>query len=90
MRIPVIIEVGAKPTEENYSCYIPDIPGCITVGDTFEETIQNIREALDLYFEGGTPLPSISPLEKIVKHMRDGDILATIQVEISLQKNKAA
>ncbi len=35
----------------NYSAYSPDVPGCITTGDTPEETFENFKEALDLHFE---------------------------------------
>ena len=43
----VIIEKGAT----NYSAFAPDFPGCITVGDTFEETTLNIKDAIELYLE---------------------------------------
>ena len=36
----------------NYSAYVPDLPGCISVGDTIEETERNIREAIALHLEG--------------------------------------
>jgi predicted RNase H-like HicB family nuclease len=58
----VIIE----PTRTGYSAYSPDVPGCITVGDTVEETRQNFHEALLSHFDalreiGGTiPEPSSS------------------------------
>lgn len=45
----------------NYSAYVPDLPGCITVGDTIEETIANMREAISLHLDGmyedGDPIP---------------------------------
>jgi predicted RNase H-like HicB family nuclease len=31
---------------------VPDLPGCISVGDTIEDTGRNIREAITLYLEG--------------------------------------
>jgi predicted RNase H-like HicB family nuclease len=33
-------------SEDGYGAFVPDLPGCITVGDTLEETEQNIREAI--------------------------------------------
>ena len=36
----------------NYSAYVPDLPGCISVGDTIEGTERNVREAITLYLEG--------------------------------------
>lgn len=35
----------------NYSAYAPDLPGCIACADTFEETEQLMKEAIDLYVE---------------------------------------
>lgn len=42
-----------EPDEEagGYSVSIPDLPGCISEGDTFEEALKNIKEAALLYIE---------------------------------------
>ena len=34
-----------------YSVTIPSLPGCISQGDTFEEALENIKEAAELYLE---------------------------------------
>src|SRR5216684_90905 len=44
----IIIEHG----ENNLSAYVPDLPGCITTGRTVEQIERNIREAIELHFEG--------------------------------------
>lgn len=36
---------------QNYSAYVPDLPGCVAAGDTLEETEQLIKEAIELYIE---------------------------------------
>ncbi len=36
---------------QNYSAYVPDLPGCIACGDTIEETEALIREAIELYID---------------------------------------
>lgn len=41
----VIIE-DAGP---NYSAYVPDLPGCVSVGSTLEEVTTNIHDAIELY-----------------------------------------
>ena len=45
----------------NWSAYVPDLPGCVTTGKTLEDTQRNIREAIELHFEGmradGDPIP---------------------------------
>ncbi|RXE56275.1 hypothetical protein ABH15_09095 [Methanoculleus taiwanensis] len=48
MRLRVVLE----PSEEGgYTIYVPSLPGCISEGDTKEEALENIREAIDLYLE---------------------------------------
>jgi predicted RNase H-like HicB family nuclease len=48
MKLKVILE----PSEEGgYTVYVPSLPGCISEGDTVEECLVNIREAIDLYLE---------------------------------------
>ena len=47
---------------DNYSAYVPDLPGCISVGDPVDETERNIQEAIALHLEGlrehGEPIPA--------------------------------
>ncbi|MCA1595184.1 MAG: type II toxin-antitoxin system HicB family antitoxin [Chloroflexi bacterium] len=56
----VIYEPGAEG-EENWGAYVPDLPGCVTTGDTLEEARQYIRDAIQLHLEGlkakGLPIP---------------------------------
>ena len=48
MKLKVILE----PSEEGgYTAIVPSLPGCISEGDTKEETLKNIREAIELYLE---------------------------------------
>jgi predicted RNase H-like HicB family nuclease len=47
-RYAVVIEKGRN----NYSAYVPDLPGCITTGRTVEEVERNIHEAIELHLEG--------------------------------------
>ncbi len=37
--------------EYGYYAYCPGLPGCQSQGDTFEEAMANIREAVELYVE---------------------------------------
>jgi predicted RNase H-like HicB family nuclease len=57
MRYAVVIEQAAN----NYSAYVPDLPGCIATGATLEEVELQIREALEFHIEGlrqdGIPIP---------------------------------
>jgi predicted RNase H-like HicB family nuclease len=60
MRYAVVVEKG----ERNYSAYIPDLPGCVSVGDTQDEVKAEIREAIEFHLEGtredGAPIPKPS------------------------------
>ncbi len=38
-------------TPNNYSAYSPDLPGCISTGETWEEIQENMREALTFHIE---------------------------------------
>jgi len=48
MRYAVVIEKA----EHNYSAYVPDLPGCVTTGDTIAETLRSIGEAIEFHLEG--------------------------------------
>ena len=48
MRFIVIIEKG----ESNYGAWSPDLLGCVALGDTVEETIESMKEAMDFHIEG--------------------------------------
>jgi predicted RNase H-like HicB family nuclease len=48
MRYAVVIERG----EGNYSAYVPDLPGCVSVGDTLDEVKSEIREAIAFHLDG--------------------------------------
>ena len=50
-KISVVIEKDA----EGYYAYCPELSGCQSQGDTFEEVLANIREAAELYLETLTP-----------------------------------
>lgn len=58
-RFRVILE----PNElGGYTAVVPLLPGCISEGDTREEALANIKEAIELYIESleadGEPIPS--------------------------------
>lgn len=53
----VVIERG----ETSWGAHVPDLPGCVAVGETREEVLQLIREAIEFHIqslkEDGLPLP---------------------------------
>jgi predicted RNase H-like HicB family nuclease len=58
MEYVVVIE---KADDGSYSAYVPDLPGCVSCGDTREEVKHTIQEAVDLHLESlrshGEPVP---------------------------------
>jgi predicted RNase H-like HicB family nuclease len=48
MRYAVVVEEG----ESSFGAYVPDLPGCAAVGETREEVLQLIQEAIEFHIEG--------------------------------------
>ncbi len=66
-RFRVILE----PNESGgYTVTVPLLPGCISEGDTREEALANIKEAIELYMESleadGEPIPAEEAVEEAV------------------------
>ncbi len=48
MKLSIVLE----PSEEGgYTAHVPSLPGCVSEGETKEEALANIREAIELYLE---------------------------------------
>lgn len=60
-RYTILVE-GGPPS--NYSCFSPDVPGCVATGDTLDECVASMREALRFHLEwmerDGDPIPEPS------------------------------
>jgi predicted RNase H-like HicB family nuclease len=67
MKYAVIIEKG----ETSYGASVPDLPGCIAVGESLEEVKRLIREAIAFHLEGlreeGLPIPEPTTLAEYVE-----------------------
>jgi predicted RNase H-like HicB family nuclease len=48
MRFTVIVEEGSS----SWGAYVPDLPGCVAAGETREEALRLIREAIEFHLEG--------------------------------------
>ena len=57
MRYMVVVEEGPK----SFGAYVPDLPGCVAVGESKQEVLQLIQEAIELHLEDikgqGTSVP---------------------------------
>ena len=48
MKVSIVLE----PSDEGgYTVYAPSLPGCISEGESKDEALQNIKEAIELYLE---------------------------------------
>jgi len=67
MRYAVVLE----KSPDGYGAYVPDLPGCVAMGDTREETEALIREAIEFHLEGmredGTPIPAPTAIAEYVE-----------------------
>jgi len=54
----VIYKVRLEKTEEGYAVWCPGLPGCWSQGDTEEEALENIKDAIETY------LATIDDLER--------------------------
>ena len=52
MNIRVVVEYD--PETESYAAYCPELPGCASCGETEEEALGNMKEAILLYLEPST------------------------------------
>ncbi len=85
MKVKYVVVFERMPN--NYGAYVPDLPGCISTGKTWDEIQSMIREAIAFHVEGmeeqGEPLPETPmSLEEAMAHhnqpptRREAEILA--------------
>lgn len=67
MQYVVILEEGPK----SWGAYVPDLPGCVSVGETREEVLELIREAIEFHLDGmkedGDPIPEPHSYSEVVR-----------------------
>ncbi|MEX0735137.1 MAG: type II toxin-antitoxin system HicB family antitoxin [Steroidobacteraceae bacterium] len=67
MEYLVVVEKG----KTSYGAYVPDLPGCVAVGETRREVLKLIRQGIALHIEAlreaGEPVPAPSSRSEIVK-----------------------
>lgn len=86
MRYLVFFEQG----DTNYSAYVPDLPVCIAVGDTLEETRKEISEAIKFHIEclqeDGEIVPK--PTSKLSDQTPEGVSAEYVNIEVDTVKPK--
>ncbi len=90
MRYPVVIH---KDEGSSYGVTVPDLPGCFSGGETYEEALVASREAILSHIEvllmDGHPVPSQRPIEE---HRANGDysggVWALVDADVSKLSGK--
>ena len=89
MKYLVVIEKA----KGNYSSYSPDVLGCISAGDSIEETRQNMKDALQAHIQGmvedGEGIPQSKGFQSYQKAQENSEgenYLCHIEVEIELEE----
>lgn len=64
MRYPVVLH---KDLDSDYGVTVPDLPGCFSAGETIDEALAEVVEAIECHIEGllidGEPVPSPTSIE---------------------------
>ena len=55
--------VFQEETEGGFSVWVPDLPGCASQGETLEEALENIKEAIEFYLEDSNVTEDVSDYE---------------------------
>jgi predicted RNase H-like HicB family nuclease len=67
MQYLVVVEKGPS----SYGAYVPDLPDCAAAGETKDEVLSLIREAIELHLEDlkkeGQPIPAPSSVSEVVE-----------------------
>lgn len=85
MRFPVVIH---KDPDSDYGVTVPDLPGCFSAGETVDEALTEVVEAIETHLEGmlldSEPIPTPKTIEfyKGDPEFADG-IWAVVNVDIS-------
>lgn len=85
MRYPVVIH---KDLDSDYGVTIPDLPGCFSAGETFEDALKNAQEAILTHIEGllldNDPVSSPTLIEKLRNNIPGKDLIwAIVSVDLN-------
>ena len=91
MRYPVVIH---KDKSSDYGVTVPDLPGCFSAGETMEDAMTNVVEAIECHLEGllfdGDAIPEAQSVEGHRKNKKlAGGTWALVSVDLSKLASKA-
>jgi predicted RNase H-like HicB family nuclease len=93
VRYPIAIESG--DSGHAYGVVVPDLPGCFSAGDSMDEALTNVQEAILLHIEGllddGNPVPKPSEVGRLRRKREFRNwTWAIVDVDLSQLGDKAA
>ena len=85
MRFPVVLH---SDDGVRYGVTVPDLPGCFSAGDTFDDALASVVEAIDLHLEGVTEDGGDIPVPRAIgEHRTNPDyadgVWAAVDVDVS-------
>lgn len=91
MRYPVVIH---KDEQSDFGVTVPDISGCFSAGDTYDEALNNVKEAIECHLEGllldNEPLPVATTIGQWISDdsFQDG-VWALVEIDLTQISGKA-
>ena len=90
MRYPVVIH---KDPDSDYGVTVPDLPGCFSAGETSDEALNEVVEAIECHLEGllmdgeSIPTPQTIEVHRVNPDYQDG-VWALVQVDVTKLSGK--
>jgi len=91
MRYPVVIH---KDLDSNYGVTVPDIPGCFSAGDTMDDALTQVVEAVECHIEGLLLDKEPIPIPRSIEHHQNNPDFAegtwaVVSVDLSKLSGKS-
>jgi len=91
MRYPIVIH---KDLDSNYGVTVPDIPGCFSAGDTMDDALSQVVEAIECHIEGLLLDEEPLPMPKSIEHHQNNPdytegTWAVVSVDLSKLSGKS-
>lgn len=86
MLFPVVVH---KQPRSAYGVIIPDLPGCVTAGNTLDEALRNVQEAVETYLHGEKLVPVPSPLDRWAREPDYSDgVFALVDIDLDFMADE--
>lgn len=87
MLYPVILH---KDEDSCFGATMLDFPGCFTAGDTMEEALANVQDAVELWMDDVDELPDPTPLEKaVLSEEAEGGAVVLFDLDLAFLDRRA-